>query len=251
MDRIAGYKRKRSYNYQSKKYQPYPKKPRYDTQTQSSENTVVIYKSSGEVKGVDTNLNAAIGAIVNTTNTNAGIAVLNLVQTGNGSWNRVGKKISLRSLKINGQFVLNGLAGDCAPDFARMAVVWDKQPSSATIPVFSDIFGRTAQDGTETTLVEDPPKYDNMGRFKVLLDKKFSLNPGYERAANGMTCQYTINEYLKLRGLETIFSGQSAPMTIADISTGALYLVIRQGDASANSIVSLSAGFMCRLRYTD
>ena len=55
---------------------------------------------AGETKGMDTDIST--GAIVSTTNTNANIGVLNLVQQGAGAWNRVGRKIHAKSIRIKG-----------------------------------------------------------------------------------------------------------------------------------------------------
>ena len=201
---------------------------------------------------MDTDIGSIVQTVVSTTNTNDDIVALNLVQAGNGSWNRVGKKIKCQSVRVTGTIALSTQAvASTSPDFCRMTLVWDKQPSSATIPIFSDIFGRTDQLGAETTQVYDPLRYDNVGRFKVLLDKKYNFNPGYERAAAGNTMVLSVDEFVNLKNRETIFSGQSNPMTIADISTGALYIIFRTGDNANNSVITVNNNFVARLRYTD
>lgn len=208
---------------------------------------ITIYKKSGETKGMDTDIGNDVGSVVTTTTTNDDIVVLNLIQAGNGSWNRVGKKVSITSLRLVGSITSKGEGGACA---VRMAVVWDKQPSGNTIPKFNDIFGRTDQNGNETSEVFDPLRYDNVGRFKLLLDRKIEFNPGNDKS-NTKNVTKCIDEYLQLKNKETIFSGNSTPMTIADISTGGLYIVFRYYNTDLDSEVTVETNFMSRLRYTD
>jgi len=135
----------------------------------------------------------------------------------------------------------------------RIVVVWDKQPSGAAIPAFDTIFGITAQDGTESCPnIFCQPKYDNMDRFRVLKDMVFDVKPegfiGQGSAPNTVQMQQ-VDCYVKLGLLETVFSGQSAPMTIADISTGALYVYFRVVNNNSEA-TALFIG-TSRLRYAD
>jgi len=219
-----------------------------------------LRKNSGEKKGVDTEI-AIAGDILDTTNTNGDSFVLNLIQTGNGSWNRVGRKVYLKSARIRGVAQLDMLPAVTTSalytSLIRMVVVWDKQPSGNAIPTYDSIFGSTAQDGTESTDCLDAVKYDEMGRFSVLRDKVIELSPfvidttGSSKLTS-IQCQF--DEYIKLGNKEVVYSGQSTPMTIADISTGALYLYFRQttntGGATGN-IWRITDDSKCRLRYSD
>lgn len=211
-----------------------------------------------EKKGVDTDL--SLSPIIATTNTNASSFVLNLVQAGSGSWNRVGRKILNRSLRIKGHVAFlktpTAATGVAVENYIRMVVVRDRQPFGASgpaaIPTFDTIFGITAQDGTESTPdILNPPKYDNMDRFKVLLDKCYEPTPqGFMGSGTGPsdTTYVPIDEYVKLRDFETVFSGQTAPMTIADISSGALYVFFR---ALNNSTTAAAFDGIARLRYMN
>lgn len=211
---------------------------------------------AGETKGMDTDIST--GAVVDTTNTNANIYVTNLIQQGAGSWNRVGRKIHASSLRIKG-FVRFTMVPTVATGITilpsiRMIVVWDKQPSGSAIPAFDTIFGITDQSGTESCPdITCPPRYDNMDRFQVL--REFFWNPpAMAIAATGTgpsnTIAVEVDEYIKLNRLESVYSGQSAPMTIADISTGALYVCIRQ-TAQAGGTSSAQFDGITRIRYLD
>jgi len=220
-----------------------------------SSSMIAAVRRAGEKKGMDTALTIA-GPILATTNTNGDCIVLDLVQQGAGSWNRVGRKINLQSVRLRGQvrWLNTASSNNWASNTLRMVVVWDKQPSGAAIPSFDTVFGKTAQDGTESTTFLDPVKYDNMDRFSVLKD--CVMNFTSEIVTNpitGIAVQLqTFDEFIKLGGREVVFLGQTAPMTIADISTGALYVYFRaaaaDNDVNDLSIDSLS---FARLRYTD
>lgn len=185
-------------------------------------------------KGVDTDL--SLSPIINTVNTNGSCFCVNLVQAGSGSWNRTGRKILNRSLVITG--FLGWTMGPSATgalysNFVRMVVVYDKQTSGAIVP-FSTVFGITDQSGTESTPdVLNPPKYDNMDRFRVLADRRImpgSLVISTQDATHPTPQQTTytmVNEFIDLKGIETVFSGQSVPMTAADIASGSIAVYFR------------------------
>jgi len=59
----------------------------------------------GEVKGMDTDI--SLNPMISTTNSNASSFVLNLVQSGAASWNRVGRKTHIKSLRLIGNINFN------------------------------------------------------------------------------------------------------------------------------------------------
>lgn len=89
-------------------------------------------------------------------------------------------------------------------------------------------------------------------RFKVIRDCKHYVNPPSWDETGGSDYTIQIDEYIKLKGLSTNYSGQSAPMTIADINSGALYVYFRAlfNSAGVNTIL-VSGTTTARLRYTD
>jgi len=217
-----------------------------------------ILSKIGELKGVDTDIDAT--SILATTNTNGNCFVLNLVQSGTGSWNRVGKKIRMKSIRLYGEirytYTDAATTGIIDSNALRMVVVYDKQPSGAAIPTFDAVFGHTLQAGTEQCGYLDPVRYDNTDRFRVLKDMRVQLNPPLFNGAAGSTDTtiqtYIFDQYVELKGLETIFSGQSTPMTISDVSTGGLYVYFRAAVASVGvNVVGISTNSFARLRYTD
>lgn len=212
----------------------------------------------GTKKGMDTPL-AINTPIINTTNTNGNCFVLNLVQQGAGSWNRVGRNVYLSSVRLKGSFIWLYSAHQITNgNNVRMVVVWDKQPSGTAIPTFDTVFGRTEQDGTETCQYLDPPRYDNMDRFEVLRDKVYDFTPKANYWIVGGANEdireiVHFDEYIKLQKRKCTYSGQSQPMTIADISSGALYIYFRGlvSGGTDYSNVTVSAQSVARLRYVD
>jgi len=215
-------------------------------------------RRANEKKGMDTLLN--VGGVVSTTNTNDDCIVLNLIQQGNGSWNRVGRKVAIQSIRLRGIARLTSgpaaTSGDLNSNNLRMVVVWDKQPSGAAIPTFDTVFGLTQQDGTESTTYLAPVKYDNMDRFSVLRDCFIPMNVELFNNAGGASdlarYEFPFDEFIKLGNREVVFLGQSNPMTIADISTGGLYVYFRAaGDSASANQVSIATESFARLRYID
>lgn len=210
-------------------------------------------KNAGELRGMDTSLTNA--SIVGTTNTNDDIQCLNLIEAGNGSWNRNGRKAFLKSLRLKGT-VTGDLAAaattyDVGATYLRMVVVWDKQPSGGTIPTFDTIFGYTTQDGTESSTTMSNLRYDNTGRFQVLKEHVFvppPVAPLGAAAQASYTYHIPFDFFIDLKNRTTIFSGDSDPVTIADISSGSLLLVWRSDAAGQNwAVDDISTS---RLRFT-
>lgn len=239
-DRQASARKRRDYGVLKKRYGWQSGAP--------ATSSPMILMSSKELKGMDTDITTSV---ITTTNTNGGSFVCNLILPGNGSWNRIGRKVQLKSARLKGHMVYTyDTTTDALAGAARLVIVWDKQPSGNAIPAFDNIFGRTAQDGTETTEYLDSLRYDNTDRFAVLRDSIFTANPG-QQSSNG---EYIVHfdEYIKLGGRETVYSGQSDPQTIADISSGALYVYYRATDTNASAAGSWKVDkATCRLRYTD
>lgn len=216
----------------------------------------ILRKNSGEKKGVDSSL--AYSPVIATTSTSAGIFVPNCVAPGNGSYNRIGRKAFLKSLRIKGTAAFlwdTSSTGNVTDSVLRMMVVWDKQPCGA-LPNFDDIFGVTDQTGAETSTYSDPPRYDNMSRFQVLMDKSIACHPALNGLDSGtgntLTWRFLIDEFVKLNNRTTVYGGQSSPCTIADIANGGLYVIFRSSDVSAGVYQwSIEDDTIARLRYTD
>lgn len=207
-----------------------------------------VFRSAGERKGVDFDISQASG-IVATTSTNANAQCLNLIETGAASYNRVGRKVKLLTLRLKGSVGYGYTSGTGMPaSILRMVVVWDKQPNGATIPVWNDIFGITNQGGAESSTILAPVRYDNMSRFSVVAEHTFETGADIQ-TTTGITIPF--DKFIKLGGRETVYSSTNNPMTIADIGSGALYVFWRAHNNGTNGAWDVDATSVARLRYVD
>lgn len=206
----------------------------------------------GIKKGVDTNINQL--DIVSDFSNNAFILPLNLIQAGTGSWNRVGRNVTMNSIRVRGTIELNmnDPTDNNEGRLFRMLIVYDKQPNGV-LPVKSDIIQYKDQTGVEQGFNQGFLAYDNMERFVILKDTQCAINFGSNINAGTVLNlkRKVVDEYVKI-GLTTNFKAEASPSTIADISTGALYLMFLT-DATATSAARPSLNFRgaTRLRYVD
>jgi len=215
-----------------------------------------------EKKGCDVTFSSE--SITNDVTGNTNIYLLNGIQEGVGSWNRIGRYIWNKSLELdlNLRWQSSNTAEDSVQDVAswvRCTVVWDKQPNNSVIPTFDTIFGHTNQAGVESCTTQDHLRYDNMFRFQIISDGfinptmvNTSASNAAATAGQSIVAQTSMryHKYMKLGNKMTNFSGTANPMTNANISTGALYLILRTpvADADGWQIDEISTA---RLRYVD
>lgn len=216
-----------------------------------------------EKKGCDVSFTTA--GIVSTTNTNAGIYLMNGVQEGVGSWNRIGRYMWNKSLELDLTLRYTSSYGALDTDitsgeWVRAILVWDKQPNSGAIPTFDTIFGQTSQAGVESSSVMDHLRYDNMFRFRVLMDEcinptltnaavSTAINPAIASLVNNT--YFRFHKFVKLGNKLTNFSGTANPVTTANISTGALYLILRTQSSTLTELWAIEDTSTARLRYVD
>jgi len=203
-----------------------------------------------ELKGVDTNL-VGVGAIDNVLTSTNDIVPLNLIAPGSGSFNRIGRKVCCKSVRIRGSFFIaaTAVANAQNSDTVRMSLVWDKQPSGAAGIAWNNVFMYTPQTGTEADSLHAGAKFDNMERFVVLRDQTFAVNLQHTSSTAGSSIQGYVpfDIYVDLKNMETTFGAQTATSVITDINTGALLLMFR----SENGVAQVSGGSTARLRFLD
>ena len=177
------------------------------------------------------------------------------VQQGAGISNRIGNKIALKSLRFRAALFPTGNgAGQVIPYQTRWVIVYDRQPNGV-YPLVSDIFG----DITVANAI-GPGDYlssinpTNFDRFIVLCDKMISMGQVLtgSSAGQGQTTETSmgIDEFIKLKGLETMFKSSTAGSPIADITTGALYLYV-QADGMPSGSEDWCLDCKMRLRFYD
>lgn len=189
-----------------------------------------------------------------TTNTN--VFLLNGVQEGAGFYNRIGRKIVMKSLEMTGFLGPSGNA-TTGPDYIRWAIVYDRQPSGAALPSYDTIFKDYDQNSTAYVTNMSNINPDNRERFIVLRDFQSQMpvqtavgtNPGAMAVSILDNKKNLLKEFIKLRDLETHYGVNAIPLVIASITTGSLLLVTQGEETLGTQGWSLHAKF--RLRYTD
>lgn len=190
-----------------------------------------------EKKVIDTYYNATVQA------DGSNFLLLNGTKPGSQNYDRIGRKISMKSLQVHGK--LNVLSNETTTGFCiRMLIVYDKQPNGAS-PTYGDIIKSQDITGATSSTYSDFVNLDNRDRFEIIRDHfiqlgQFTTTPDY--ATGPLTVP--INEYLKLANREVCYNAGNAG-TIGDIQSGALYMFLVADNAGANSDLSF------RVRFTD
>ena len=136
-----------------------------------------------------------------------------------------------------------------------MIVVWDRQPSSGSVPTFNQIFGETNYNGDNSVQICDSLLYGQMSRYKIIYDKMYTLNPDVVHGDS--TTDYLkskrvwIDKFINLKNLESTYSKSQATPAISDISTGALYVIFRAQFSQAGVNQVATSSLHTRLRYVD
>lgn len=198
-----------------------------------------------EIKAVDF-------PVANTTFPTAGtIACLNLIQAGSSYFNRIGRKIELKSFTIRGNIFTN--ATTTAYTFARMILFYDRQTNGA-FPAVADLIQTTDQTGANTTTSWSGINMNYRDRFLILRDMVFSM-PSETDTAGSITAEgladtsrenWVIKAHVKLKNLITQYRADSSPAVIGDIATGGLYLLFIGSTADKWGVA-----WEGRLRYGD
>lgn len=172
------------------------------------------------------------------------LQAINLVAQGAGVSQRIGNKISMKSLRLR----LTAYASDInafSPTALRVMLIYDRQPSGAATypPIYSILTYQTQLNAEITGDMYASVSVNNLERYTVIMDKLLTQQPiqnnGEDTNLNNLTCvgvteakSYVIDEYIPLKDLETVFKSSSDPPDIGDIITGSCFLLVA-GDAPA------------------
>jgi len=189
----------------------------------------------------------------NTISTTATFDVLNLPVEGASFYNRIGRKILMRSVHITGMLkTTNNGAGNIA-EYLRIMLVYDRQTNGAA-PAIADVLADYDQAGNTTTDAYSKMNMNNVERFLILRDHRVQIPDNgvsalerSEAAIMNYDSQANINWFVKLTDLETHFKASAG--SVGDIATGALYLITFGPVASATAGYSII--YNARLRYHD
>jgi hypothetical protein len=165
-----------------------------------------------------------------------GITSVNVMQQGATNYQRVGAKVSLKSLHVQAYTTFHYATVGTA--HLRFLVVYDKNPNKA-YPVLSDIISDNI---SGTTYLTSQINNANRDRFVILRNKVVNV----VSATSGRTAM--IDEFIPLGGYETRFASSTA--SIGDITSGAIY-VIAFSDITGTASQYVSFDCHTRLRYID
>jgi len=237
--------------YQSKG--PAPKRNRVRTVTTKTGTHMVMgplnawQPTSAEIKAIDL---PETTYVFRDPNSASSVWLLNGVQTGAGFFNRVGSRIEMKNLQINGFLGPNTSSTGTTPSLLRLLIVYDRQPTGA-MPVISDILQDRDQTGAATNGGLSHINLDNRDRFSILREIRWAVPTTTGGVITGVSSgvgePWTLNLYLKLKGLGTHYKSSTNPSTIADIATGALYACFVTETNDSDWVIE--ADF--RLRYDD
>lgn len=204
---------------------------------------------SSELKTVD------VSGLVKVLSTTATFTILNPVQEGTGFYNRIGRKIQMKSLRIKAQIGITGNESNLF-EYLRVMIVYDRQPTGAA-PAIADLLQNVDQAGAATTDSKSSLNLNNSDRWLVLMDNPIEVPYADKDASNWLAQgvfdyvknEVNIDRFINLRSLEAHFKSTSNPITEADITTGTLYLVTYGSTAAASAPYQLLAS--TRMRYYD
>lgn len=181
-----------------------------------------------EFKSIDTDLSTVIN--------NAGaIALLNGCSRGDEISQRNGRETTMKSIWFRANLFATSATG--LGQIARLLLVYDRQPNAAAL---------TVADVLTAATIYAPRNLDNRKRFKIFMDQTFVLPSRITATVSG-TEQVVANFYRKLRHPVVYNSGDAG--TVADITTGSLYLVVVGSGAPGATAGGLLGS--CRVRFTD
>jgi len=188
---------------------------------------------ANQKRGVDTEISYSEGQVVATTTDNACVVLINGIKEGDGIQNRQNRKIVMKSVRVKGSWrCVHFNAASLFSQETRLTVIYDRTPRT-TLPKFDEIFGVTYADGTEVTPAYSAtfclPKLDNLDRFTILRDKVMDFDVTANPGTTSLINYGQFDEYIRLPAdcQETAYLSNSTPMTVADIQTGALYVLVR------------------------
>lgn len=190
------------------------------------------YGSKGEMKYSDIATNTVA------VNTTGSFSLLHIPILGSDFNARIGRKTLAKSVYIRGIWGSDVL-GSIGAQQVRMVLFVDYQPNGLAPTVLQVL---------STAVPTSHLAADNRDRFKILCDKEFAIGPqNVATPAFSSPVVQNIKLYKKLN-LQTIFNATNGG-TIADITTGALYLFFIGSAAAGNGDGACT--WSSRVRYAD
>lgn len=191
---------------------------------------------------------------------NTGAKLLNQVREGAADYNRTGKRINMKSIRLRGEVEITsvgptGTGGSINTLSCRMVLVYFREFHDA-IPDWNAVFNQTGPDGVKISNLFSPLAPENMGSVAVLMDKTYTNMPAQVSYWSGAiySANVPFDEYIDLGGISTTYNGTANPITMANVASGALVLYMRSNfnnNATSEGICAVYENSAARLRYTE
>lgn len=187
-------------------------------------------------------------ALASTTTTTTAGTLLNLIKTGSSNYQRVGRKVFMRSIYLRGELEFSSPSEQKRGHY-RLLVVYDSQTNGAA-PTWADVIQAVDNAGGTTSEVWDGLNLGNRDRFRVLIDKDWAISGTTDFGTPGVPFSVlnagdsTIVEFRSLKGMETVYGADAG--ALGDIKSGAIWCWFFGSQAGE---VRVQIG--CRIRYTD
>lgn len=215
-----------------------------------------------ETKTLDISLSAGnpFQGIVDTYNTNQSALILNPVQEGAGDYQRIGKRINMKSIRVRGTIsIVSKTPAVVSSGFntlnVRLVIVYFREQLAA-IPDWNAVFNCVDAIGTKFSNLNAPLASSAMTSCVLLMDRMYNntaLGPlSLTSTENQYNCPF--DEYLDLGGAGATYQGTSNPITAANITTGMLVMYMRSdmdSTAPGEGQAFIFENSIARLRYTD
>lgn len=215
-----------------KKKAPYKKKTSR-TKGNVGKSTSLIRTGGRSVKVRSINelkdITALQNAVIPVTTSGAQVTLINGVAQGVASNERIGRKITMKSLFVRGYAAMQGSTVGNSP--VRVLIVYDKQ-TNASAPIVTDI---VLQD-----TIMSPMNLANAQRFQVLYDAVFKLGTAGDQVFN-------FQKYIKLNHDVTYNLG--ATSAVGSIQTGSVYCLVWNNGGFATA--APAHNIWTRIRYVD
>lgn len=163
-----------------------------------------------------------------------GPLLINGIAGGTTRTARLGGSLSMTKIQLR----LTCYAASLFPDL-RVVIVYDHQPQGA-LPAVTDIFSADSFNAFMNI--------SNSDRFLVLADEFLKTKNGYDPTSSTNSVAMSMFRKLPKPGLISKYLNSNTG-TIADITSGAVYVLLACAATSVNP--SLSIRFNSRVRFTD
>lgn len=182
------------------------------------------------------------------------LTLLNGCIPGDGLQNRQGRQIAMQSVTLRALIKKDKAGSAPKADFLRLVLFYDRQPN-AVAPTAVNVLYQTDNAGTGSQSAMSGPNLSNSSRFHILRDWHWPICDA-DMFATGNSASSLLQAapsaglkcFVNLKGLETHFNAGTAG-TIADITSGALYLLALGQNANADS--QFAVDFVSRVRFTE